>query len=181
MTTPLAAHVEQTIDDLAQIHQQHREHASGRVKFIARLARWLAQPFTVFVATLAILIWFAAAYRQGGGNIEDPAMAWLELAAAVSGLIVVLIILATQYHQDELDERRAQLTLQLALVADRKAGKVIALLEELRRDLPSVADRADRESEEMAAPADTQSVLSELDRRGDKHAASAEPSAADTP
>ncbi len=64
-----------------------------------------------------------------------------------------------------LAERRDQLTLQLAILADKKTAKVIELLEEMRRDAPAIADRADPESDEMAKPADPAEVLAAIDRR----------------
>jgi uncharacterized membrane protein len=76
-----------------------------------------------------------------------------------------MLILVTQRRQDKLSERRAQLTLELAIIADRKNAKIIALLEELRRDHPDVPNRRDTESDEMAKAEDPQSVLAAIDQR----------------
>jgi uncharacterized membrane protein len=54
---------------------------------------------------------------------------------------------------------REQLMLQLALLADQKTAKLIALIEELRRDDPLVRSRADRQAEELTRPADPEVVL----------------------
>jgi hypothetical protein len=62
-----------------------------------------------------------------------------------------------------LADRRARLILELALLADKKSAKIIALLEEMRRDQPGIADRVDAESDAMAVPADPTSVLAAID------------------
>jgi uncharacterized membrane protein len=80
-------------------------------------------------------------------------------------LLVAMLILVTQRRQDRLSERRAQLTLELAVLADRKSAKLISLIEELRRDHPEVPDRTDKESDEMAKPANPQEVLAAIDER----------------
>jgi uncharacterized membrane protein len=50
------------------------------------------------------------------------------------------------------------------LLTEEKSSKIIALLEELRRDLPNVQDKPDREAEELAQHADAKAVLSAIER-----------------
>nr|QQZ51490.1 DUF1003 domain-containing protein [Phenylobacterium glaciei] len=78
---------------------------------------------------------------------------------------MTLLILVTQSRDDRLAERREKLTLELALLNEQKSAKIISLLEELRRDAPSIADRRDEESEAMGKPTDAASVLSEIENR----------------
>ena len=55
--------------------------------------------------------------------------------------------------------RREQLNLELAILSEQKTAKVVALLEELRRDSPTVRDRVDKQADVMARPTDAQSVI----------------------
>jgi uncharacterized membrane protein len=112
--------------------------------------------------------WAVYAAWRGGGAVDQPAFAWLELAATVAALLVSILILVTQRREDQLADRRAQLTLELALLADRKSAKIIQLLEELRRDQPDVADRIDAESDDMSRPTDPEAVAASIaDKAGD--------------
>jgi uncharacterized membrane protein len=61
-------------------------------------------------------------------------------------------------------EQRARLNLQISLLADRKAAKIVQLLEELRYDLPSVPNREDAEASELTLPSDPHEVASEFER-----------------
>ena len=85
----------------------------------------------------------------------------------MSAFLVALLILTTQRHEDVLAERRAQLTLQIAVLAEKKIAKVIELLEEQRRDNPMLADRVDAEANSMARAADP---LAHSDRIETAHA-----------
>jgi uncharacterized membrane protein len=47
----------------------------------------------------------------------------------------------------------------VAILSEQKTAKVVALLEELRRDSPLVRDRVDELANIMARPVDPQSVI----------------------
>lgn len=51
----------------------------------------------------------------------------------------------------------------MTLLVEQKVTKVIALIEELRRDLPSVQNRVDSQAEAMQEVVDPQTVLSALE------------------
>jgi uncharacterized membrane protein len=86
----------------------------------------------------------------------------LQGLASVAALFVTVFILITQRRSDQLSELREQLTLELAMLSEQKAAKLIELLEELRRDLPNVANRVDGEADALARPADPEAVLEAL-------------------
>jgi uncharacterized membrane protein len=71
-------------------------------------------------------------------------------------------VLVRQTRQENFAEQRSQLMLQLNLLSEQKIAKMIALLEELRADLPDVADRHDPEAEMMQEAADPIAVLAAL-------------------
>ena len=81
----------------------------------------------------------------------------------LASLFLVILVLAAQKHEDELDQKRELLTLELAILGEQKAAKMIRLLEELRRDSPQIHDRRDHEAEAMAQPADPQTVLDAIE------------------
>ena len=72
---------------------------------------------------------------------------------------VVDRILTTQRRDESLSRRRELLTLELAILSEQKTTKVVALLEELRRDSPAVHDRVDEQAAAMSRPADPQFAI----------------------
>lgn len=164
----LAAHEKDAIDALADLHSEHYSGATGPQRLIDAITDRLGRPWGVIALGLVIVLWTALTVALTKGGVEQPSFAWLELTATLAALIVSVLILVTQRRADQLDERRAQLTLELAMLADQKSAKIIALLEEIRRDSPHLANRPDAESEDMATPADPKAVLAALEERDPK-------------
>ena len=68
----------------------------------------------------------------------------------ILGVVMGILILSTQRRADQLAELREQMTLELASVTERKVAKVIELIEELRRDSPTLKNRTDQEARQMS-------------------------------
>lgn len=89
----------------------------------------------------------------------------------LASLFMVVFILAAQKHEDQLNDRRDMLALDLAILSEQKSAKIIRLLEEFRRDSPEIHDRVDREAEATAQPANPQSMLQAIRETGGPSAA----------
>jgi uncharacterized membrane protein len=161
----LADHVTETLDVIAAFHRAHDASASPLQKAMEWVTDHLGRPVPVAGVIVGIVAWVAAALVLGPPDVAQPAFTWLELAATVFALVVAMLILVTQRRQLQLSERRAQLTLELAIVADRKTAKLIALMEEFRRDHPDLQNRHDAESQEMSKPTDPNVVLAAIEER----------------
>jgi uncharacterized membrane protein len=164
----LAEHVAEAVDAVATFHEEHYSKATALQKLVDRVTGAIGRPQFVAALLAVVVVWVAATLSLTAGGISQPSLAWLEFAATLLALLVSLLILVTQRREDVLAERRAQLILQLSLLADRKSAKIIELLEELRRDSPAVHNRVDTESEDMQKAADPKSVLDAIDKRSDK-------------
>jgi uncharacterized membrane protein len=69
-----------------------------------------------------------------------------------------LLILISQRRERDWAHQRDQLTLELAMLSERKTAKIIQLLEEFRRDHPDMFDREDHEANAMSEPANARAV-----------------------
>jgi uncharacterized membrane protein len=176
----LAAHEAESVDSLAAFHLDHYRSASLLQQAMDWLTDRLGRPLVVLLIFLGLVGWAVAGGLWRGQGVGDAWFAWLELAATIAALVVAMLILVTQRRDDQLAERRAQLTLELALIADKKSSKIIALLEELRQDHPNVVNRVDAETAEMAEPADPRTVLEQIDRQARRPAVGGAPAADDS-
>jgi len=79
--------------------------------------------------------------------------------------VTMIVVLVKQNRLAKMEERRTHLELQVNLLTEQKATKIINLLEELRRDLPMIKDRHDAEAAAFQQPTDPESVLAALDDR----------------
>lgn len=160
-TPILPAHIEETVRAIAELQAQHHRRATPVQRIVDRSVRTLSQPRVIGALTAIIVGWIAlnvglSAYGRAFDLFPFPL---LQDAGAALALYLTLLILITQRREDELTQHREQLTLELAILSEQKNAKIIQLLEELRRDMPSVKNRVDAEAEALSIPADPQAVL----------------------
>jgi uncharacterized membrane protein len=157
----LPAHLQQTLAALADLHSRHQSRATRLDRVLQRLVTVVTRAPAMAVLIVLLSGWMGVNGFIGlvGGAPPDPApFFWMDTAVAVCALFMTIVILTTQRRADELSNLRAQLTLELAILGERKSAKTIQLIEELRRDMPTIADRVDSEAEAMAMAADPQLV-----------------------
>jgi uncharacterized membrane protein len=94
----------------------------------------------------------------------DPApFVWLQGLVGLGALLTAIIVLITQTRQGKLAEQRAQSDLQVSLLTEQKIAKLVALVEELRRDLPNVTNRHDAQAAAMEHSTDPHVILKALE------------------
>ena len=122
----------------------------------------LGRPIFIAVLTAVVVGWVSMnslAVALGHRPLDPPPFVRLSGAASLASLYLVVLIVTTQSRDDRLTQRRKLLNLELTILSEQKAAKVVALLEEHRRDSPAVPDRVDELADVMARPADPQSVI----------------------
>ena len=161
-TPILPAHIESTVHAIAEVHLEHHRQATPLQRAVDKMTSVVARPRFVLAMTLVIVGWVVVNLGvQAVGRVpfDAPPFAYLQDLGTGIALYITVLILITQRRENLLGEKREQLTLELAIVSEQKASKAIQLLEELRRDLPSLNNRVDVEAEEMGRPSDPQAVL----------------------
>lgn len=161
----LAQHVEETINSIAQLDVDHRLSASAPQRWVDHTTELFARPWFLSVGISVIVGWIGlnGLAPLFGYVAPDPApFIWLNSLVSICAFFIVGLILSSQRHEDHLARHHARLTLQLTIQGEQKTAKVIALLEELRRDSPSVRDRIDREAEAMTETAKPGALLDAL-------------------
>jgi uncharacterized membrane protein len=161
----LSDHVVESLETLAQFHLAHHRSASRLQRGLNRVTAIVGSPRALMALAGVLALWIGVTAVSTHSGVADPSFAWLGLLASCASVMVSVLILVTQRHEDQLAERRSQLVLELAILADKRTAKLIALLEELRRDQPNVSNRHDPQSQEMAMPTDVQTVLEAIDER----------------
>ena len=155
-------HIEETIQSIAGLHAEHHASATNHQRIVDRITTLLGSAsfigaLTVFVVGWVVLNGLAAFI--GDRALDPPPFAWMGSAASLASLYLVILILTTQKGDDRLTQRRELLNLELTILSEQKIAKVVALLEELRRDSPHLDDRVDDLAKAMSRPADPQSVI----------------------
>jgi uncharacterized membrane protein len=161
----LPSHIAETIDAVAQIHADHHLKRTVFEKFIDDWTGRLARPAVLAGVIVGVAVWIATnllAPLAGYTLLDAPPFPWLSGALTLLGVVMGVLILSTQRRADQLAELREQMTLELASVTERKVAKVIDLIEELRRDSPTLKDRTDHEAKQMAMRTSPAEVLTAI-------------------
>lgn len=162
------AHIEKTVEAIARLHADHHQRATPFQRFTEDLTARVGQSTTIAWLTIAVICWVCinlALLSLGREPLDRPPFAWLQGAMGLAALYTTVLILSTQRRDDELTRHREHMTLELAILSEQKAAKIIQLLEELRRDHPSIHNRLDKEAHTMSTPADVLAVMKPRDEQ----------------
>jgi uncharacterized membrane protein len=170
----LPQHVEDTVRSIERLQAEHRFAASPQQRAVAGLTALISRPVVAFVLAIAVAGWIVAnllAAALGHAPLDPAPFPWLQGAATLVSLFLVVLVLGAQRHEDEVNTRREMLSLELAVLSEQKSAKIIEMMEAFRRDHPQMLDRVDHQADEMARPTDPRSVLDaikETQNRGAK-------------
>jgi uncharacterized membrane protein len=133
----LPSHVQETVQAVEKIHVEHREDATPADRFLDLVKATISCPAFLALLLVIVLGWIGANLVLPRTMRPDPfPFVYVTLALALTALCLTVMILSTQWRADRLAEHREKLILQLTFVSEQKTAKLIALIEELRRDLP---------------------------------------------
>jgi uncharacterized membrane protein len=158
--------VESTVQAIARLHAEHHLEASVTDHLIDRLTSIVGSAAFLASLPLFVIIWIAINVflpLAGYAPFDPPPFAWLVGLLALLSVGMASLILTSQRRADRLSNRGHQLNLEVSILGEQKAAKIISLLEELRRDSPNVRNRRDDEASAMASPAETKTVLDALE------------------
>jgi uncharacterized membrane protein len=167
VTSGVPAHVVETLDAIAELHKRSEREVPRHQRSIEAWAAILGRSWTVFVIVGVVVMWLALNTllpRVGLSPPDPPPFSGLQVASSVGALVMATMVWATQQRQRRPVEERERLELQISMLAEQKLTKVIALVEELRRDMPNVKNRVDPLAEAMTHAVDPHAVADALKR-----------------
>jgi len=159
--------VSENIDTIAQYCERNEEQITVAQKVVEKVSLFLGSPsyFAVNVTFIVCwLLWNSLAPTFDLEQLDEPPFYWLQGFVSLNAFIISTTVLIRQNRMSKLAERNAHLDLQISLLSDEKTSKIIAMLEEIRRESPNLMGKPDHEAEELAKPADAPSVLSAIER-----------------
>lgn len=159
-------HVNEGIEAISGLHVRAERGMTSHQRGVERLTGALGRPAFLYALVFVIVVWVASNLllpSLGSRAFDPPPFALLQWLASLSALLISTVVLITQNRQLKLMERRGHLDMEIGLLSEGKIAKVIALLEELRRDMPDVKNRHDPEAEAMETRTDPHAVADALE------------------
>ena len=165
--------VADNIETIAGHYARHEEEVTRAQAFIEKMALFLGSPRYVAGSVVLILVWMGINLIGPAffdiDEFDEPPFFWLQGFVGLNALLISTTVLIRQNRMSVLAAHNAHLDLQISLLAEQKSSKIIAMLEELRRDMPGVPGKVDAQADELAKPADTQTVLDAIEEKHDNN------------
>jgi uncharacterized membrane protein len=164
---PLPDPLGQNIESIIALQAKAEKDLSRTQRVVEAVTAFFGRPVFLYCILLLVTLWIVLNVLPPRFSFLqfDPApFEWLDHVLGLASLLMTTGILITQNRQEKLAEQRSQLALQLNLLSEQKIAKLIALVEELRCDLPMVKDRHDPEAEVMKQAADPHVVMEALEK-----------------
>jgi uncharacterized membrane protein len=155
---------------VAQLYARAEAMVDLHQRRVEGLTRLLGRPAFLYVVLVAAAIWIlanAVAFGRGFQVPDPPPFVWLQGLLSLLAFVVATSVLIRQNRQGRGAEQRSLLDLHVNLLVEQKVAKLIALVEELRRDIPSVNDRPDAEARAMTNTVDPHEVIHRLEKAMD--------------
>jgi uncharacterized membrane protein len=167
LTARLPRSVTENLGTIAEYYARHEEKVSRPQAFVEKMSVILGSPGYFAVNAGFVICWIAwnlAATTFDLPQLDEPPFFWLQGFVSLNAFIISTTVLIRQNRMSKLAEHNAHLDLQISLLAEEKTSKIIAMLEEIRRDSPTLPDKIDVEADELAQSADTSTVLEAIER-----------------
>jgi uncharacterized membrane protein len=161
---PPIPQVRQTVEAIADLHRTSERRVTPQQRLFEVITFHLGRPRTLYSLLVLVAAWVGVNTLLPGVEWDRPPFFWLQGLLALLSLTTTTVVLITQNRWVRRMERRSRVELHINLLAEEKIGKLVALLEELRRDLPSVRYRHDSQAEEMSRGTDVRQVMNEVER-----------------
>jgi uncharacterized membrane protein len=163
---PLPDPISQNIEAIIALQNKAEKEFSQHHRIVEAITTFWSRPGFLYSTLVVISLWIFYDFlpsKLGLPKFDSPTLDYLDITLGFGSLLMTIGILITQKRQERLAEQRAQLSLQLNLLSEQKIAKIIALLEELRHDLPNVKNRLDVEAEMMKQATDPEAVVAALE------------------
>jgi uncharacterized membrane protein len=156
------------------LRAQQEGEVSRHQRLVERITGALGRPRTIYIELLLVGAWVTynlLAPALSLPVLDPPPFNRAQGAIGLAALLMTTMVLTTQNRQARHAEQRAHLDLEVNILAEQKIAKLIALIEELRRDMPNVHNRKDSVAEQMTRALDPKAVISALEETTDESGA----------
>jgi len=154
-------HVDEAVRTLSDMSAEHYRALPAAQLVADRVTFAVGRPLVAAGLIVLIVLWLSTrAVLLHAGIRFDPELVGLETFGTLAALLMTVLILATGNRQNQLSERRAQLTLHMVLVVEQKLSKAIELIERRRED---AGERPDLQAAAMTKPTDMKYAIDALD------------------
>jgi len=156
----------ENLELLHKFDERKQSGVSGVQRAIERVSAFFGSPSYFFFAIAFILLWVLVnlwGMHAGWHHVDEPPFPWLQGIVSSNALLLTVAVLIRQNRMAQMAEHRSHLDLQINLLTEQKAAKILQIVDELQRELTNFRGRpAEPQREhvaEMTKPADPHAIL----------------------
>ena len=151
----LNSSLRRNIEALRRRREEEEANASLEARIANAITRFSGSMRFVYVHALAYGLWIVANLGWVPGVVAwDPTFVVLAMIASVEAIFLSTFILITQNRMAAAADRRAELDVQISLLAEAEITKVVELVSAIaeRLDVPTAEKREIEEMKRQVAP-----------------------------
>ncbi len=162
----LPEQLEKNIEAIINLQTQLERKIPVHQRILEKIAATFGKPWFFYAQVIFFAAWGYCSHLADTGLLiwDLPRFTLKEQGIDAASLMIATGVLIRQTREEQLEEKRSHLALQVNLLTEQKITKLIRLVEELRVDLPGVRNRHDAEAEVMQQTANPQIVLDILQK-----------------
>ena len=155
--------LERNIQALCRRRQREQAVASRQERLAQAITDFAGTMWFVYLHALAVGFWTVANLGWIPGITPwDPSFVVLAMVASVEAIFLSTFVLIAQNRLADLDEKRAELDLQISLLAEHEITKLVQLVSAIAQHLGLEAE-LDQEVKEIEQDVAPEAVLDELE------------------
>jgi uncharacterized membrane protein len=165
-TEPLPSTARENLALLERLDHRTESGISPVQRTIERISAFFGSPAYFIFAVAFILGWVALnawGTYAGWRHVDAPPFPWLQGFLTSNALLLTVAVLIRQNRMAQMAEHRSHLDLQINLLAEQKASKILELIDEVHRELNVIhgvpAEHASTQMDEMTKPTNPHAIL----------------------
>jgi uncharacterized membrane protein len=164
----MAKIVERNIDAL--LLQRHKEEAKKTFeeKLADKVTRFTGNMFFVYLHLILFGTWIIWNLGWLGYEPFDPSFVVLAMFASVEAIFLSTFVLISQNRMAAQSEKRAELDLQVSLLAEHEITRLITLVSAMAKKM-GIEDAFDSEIEELSKDVRPEKVMETMDKLTKEH------------
>jgi uncharacterized membrane protein len=162
----LPASTKENLELLANFKDREEEQLSGAQLLIEKISRFFGSPAYFAFVVAFILAWILVnlwGMKAGWRHVDVPPFEALQGLVSSNALLLTVAVLIRQNRMAQMAEHRSHVDLQVNLLTEQKATKILQLVDQLQRELTGIQHRPDaaaaEEVAELTRPSDTHALL----------------------
>lgn len=159
--------IEENIRAVSEFYSNESQKISTSQRMLERASHRVGQPLFLALILVFVALWIgvnATLHALGRSQFDPAPYSMLQFIVSLCALLTTIAVLSRQNRLARLSEKRAHLDLKVTMLTEQKTAKLIALLEELRRDLPNVKNRHDPQAAALKTAMNPDGVRAALDQ-----------------